>query len=233
MTPLSKKLLESIPSSWDKAESWLEATLVAIQQLTHKQLMAAEFTSLEWLDIAQEPTSPFGLHTSESWRKFVLATFLADTASYPTPTDQVNFDRLLFIMYNFPQGFRTWWVKPQNSPWLPIGYTGWYPMVETAFTTFKATPERLTNRMVLPATQSPFLYLFNFSVAPQAKKLPLTKALMTAYVDNIRQQNPQGLACITVSEDGIRAAKRLGMFYTGSIQTNGSKEDVWISQITS
>lgn len=216
----AEELLSEIPdfSSWERAIAWIEERkrpLDASQE--------AQFRSLEWSDIIEPRSGVFGLYSVENWRKFVLATFLADVISYSNPSDQVNFDRLLFVMHAFPQGFRTWWMKGKNKPWRPVGYTAWYPMLETMFETFEKHPEKLKSRMVVPhiLEQGPLIYLFNFSVAPALKKQPLTKVLMTQFADDIKRQNPQGLACITVSEDGMRIAKRFGMTRSGYMGEEG------------
>ena len=65
--------------------------------------------------------------------------------------------------------------------------------------------------------ENPYLYLFNFSVAANFKKSPLSKALMTRFAQDVSAQNPAGLSCITVSEDGVRTAMRFGMKHAGSV----------------
>lgn len=225
-------LLEDVPdfTSWDEAQRWIED----IKTLPQQDMADAQFATLEWSDIQEQPESSFGFYASANWRKFVLATYAADLMSYPEPVDQVNFDRLLFVMHAFPQGFRTWWIKPANKPWRPVGYTGWYPMLDTMFETFQNSPEKLKNRMVVPnnaaSADGPILYLFNFSCAPQLKKTALTKALMTMCAADIAKQNPKGLACITVSDDGIRIAKRFGMTCSGYLTIDNTPEGVFVTK---
>lgn len=225
-------LLEGVPdfTSWDEAEEWIKD----MQEWPLDGFNNAQFATLEWSDIQEEPESSFGLYSSANWRKFVLATFAADLASYQEPVDQVTFDRLLFVMNAFPQGFRTWWVKTSSQPWRPVGYTGWYPMLDTMFETFQNSPEKLKNRMVVPnsaaSVDGPLLYLFNFSVATPLKKSALTKALMTMCAEDIAKQNPKGLACITVSDEGIRIAKRFGMTCSGHLTIDNTTEGVFVTK---
>lgn len=227
-----EKLLKNVPdfTSWKDARLWINQGLTNAQQMTPKLASETEFLALDLDDIEKERNFPFGLYASEKWRKFVLATFLADLVSYPTPIDQVNFDRLLYVMHAFPQGFRTWWMRLPDHSWWPAGYTGWYPMLETMYELFQKNPEKLKDRTVVPdATKrpNPYLYLFNYSLAPQLKKTALSKALMESYVNDISKQNAKGLACITVSEDGIRVAERLGMVCKGYLHLDGSTEGVY------
>lgn len=239
MNSISSKVdifLKTIPdfSCWEKARHWLQQSQEVIHNYEFNLLSPQETFFLDYVEI-QEPTEPlFRLFSSQNWRKFVLSTFLADLVSYPKLVDQVDFDRLLFVMHAFPQGFRIWWRKFPNQVWLPVGYTGWYPMLETHFEIFEHHPEKLKDRMVVPYPSSlrnqPYLYLFNYSVIPCLKRSPLTKQLMEKYAQDINTQQARGLACITVSEDGTRVAHRFGMKYSGALNFNGNLERVYVKR---
>lgn len=162
------QLLDFVPdfSSWNEAASWIKKG----QSISFTK--CENIASLEWKECQEKGKVPFGLYSSKVWRKFALAIFLADLVSYPTPSDQVNFDRLLFLMHAFPEGFRVWWIE-QEGIWWPVGYSGWYPMLETTFKLFEKESEKIKNRMVVPnlsTDQQKPLYLFNFSVIPSLKK---------------------------------------------------------------
>lgn len=234
MTGNEIKLLETVPdfSSWDTALLWLEQGRKQVSNYIPKNVSSNEMVSMDWSDVEQKSQSPLGMYSVENWRKFVLATFLADLVSYENPVDQVSFDRLLFVMHAFPKGFRTWWVKLSDGSWWPVGYTGWYPMLQTMYELFEKKPGALKNRIVVPdvgGDRSGYLYLFNFSVAPGWKKTLLAKNLMKTYVQDIIEQKALGLACITVSEDGMRLAKRLGMECSGQLTIDGSVEGIYVS----
>jgi len=213
------QLLDYVPdfSCWEEAASWIKKG----QDLVVNK--SDNIASLEWKECQEKGAFPFGLYSSKNWRKFALATFLADLVSYPTPSDQVNFDRLLFVMHAFPEGFRVWWIE-QEGIWWPVGYTGWYPMLETTFKLFEKESEKIKNRMVVPnlSTDQPKpLYLFNFSVIPSLKKSSLSRQLMKKYVEDINAQNASGLTCITVSPEGQHVARRFGMSLTGHVDGEG------------
>lgn len=229
-SPGAETLLEAIPDflDWNKALLWIEEG----QKVLQPSLMMTEnnIFELSWSDIALPSTSSFGFYPLENWRKFVLAVYFADLVSYKNPIEQVNFDRLLFVMHAFPQGFRVWWIQVSDL-WLPVGYSAWYPMLESAFELFKRNPERIKDRMVVPAPsieKSPYLYLFNFSAMPSLKGSLLTKQLIKHFIQEIQNFGYSGLACITVSEDGARIAKRLGMDHTGNFNLAGSIEGVYL-----
>ncbi len=226
-------VLKAVPdfSDWEQSRLWIKSEMQIVSHLDPEFVVKAEFRALEWKDLAQPSQPPFGLYSLENWRKFALATFMADLGSYPNPVDQVNFDRLLFVMHAFPQGFRTWWIKCQDQIWRPVGYTGWYPMFDNFYAWMKNHPELLRDRMVAPNTYGsvtrPPLYLFNFSAIPALKKSALSKALMKEFFADIQAQKARGLACITVSEDGVRIANRLGMICSGYLQIGNSTEGVY------
>lgn len=231
-------LLNTIPDfvNWEEAILWMQEGQQLAAQLTPQDAFDAEIQSLEWRDIEQKGESPFGLFASENWRKFVLATFLADIVSYQNPSDQVNFDRLLYVMHCFPQGFRTWWIKFANGTWWPVGYTGWYPMLDTMYDLFEQNPGKLKDRMVVPNVSSvetsPYIYLFNYSVAPPLKESGLSSMLMKCCVQDVTAQNAKGLACITVSEDGVRIAQRFGMQCSGYLNLSGNPEGIYTLRIS-
>lgn len=194
-------------------------------------ILKEELISLEWKQINDSHDPLFGLYASINWRKFVLAVFFADIVSYMEEVEQVSFERLLFVLHRYPQGFKTWWIKIGGAYW-PVGYTGWYPMSKTAYEVFKNAPDSLSDRMVVPeisTNKHPFLYLFNYSVAPQFKKTILSKILVKEFVEEIKKQEPKGLACITVSEEGEKVASQFGMRHTGNLIMDKSKEKVFTS----
>lgn len=224
-----ESILRSIPDFYDEEEAlrWIIKGKQLIQELDPSSIADDSISYLEWNGTNQKQDVLWGLYSSVKWRKIVLATFLADLVSYSEPADQVNFDRLLYVMHQFPTGFRTWCVRLSDQSWWPVGYTGWYPMLETTFEQFENNSSTLKNRMVVPELSSKYLYLFNFSVAPQFKKSVISSMLLKQYIQDICAQKAQGLACITVSNDGVRVAKSLEMEYSGDISVEGHSESVF------
>ena len=114
------------------------------------------------------PPGPLGRHGDRGWRAFAWGTFLADLASYPAPVDQVDLARLLHVLAVFPGGFRLWGAEAPGLGWVPVGYSGWYPIAESSFTLLEQHPASLRDRMVapLPAVDpaGSFLHVFNVSI---------------------------------------------------------------------
>jgi hypothetical protein len=221
--------LASVPdwSDGSQVESWLLETRTRVGQLTREPLPeSAVFYMGAPGGEGGASLGPLGGYASERWRKWVLCLYAADLLSYPLARDQVEFDRLAFLVSRFPQGFQLVLVRAGEC-WLPVGYTGWYPMGPSAFDAFEKNPGALTSRMVVPE-QSAYLYLFNFSVAPLFKKTSLSMQMMQNYAQTIRSRNPMGLAAITVSQEGRRVVERFGLSPRGELRTSSSVESVYI-----
>jgi hypothetical protein len=101
-----------------------------------------------------------------------------------------------------------------------------------AYDVFKTKPHELKDRLVVPNINGENVYLFNYSVASIFKKTPLSRALMKMYVEDVEAQNFQGLSCITVSDDGVRIARRFGMSHSGNLNFQGSVEGVFVTTST-
>jgi hypothetical protein len=228
-----QSLLTIIPDflEWEKARLWLEEGQKLMQSAPN--IKKINIRVLEWSDIALPATPYFGLYSLEIWRKFAFAVYFTDLISYQNPIERESFERLLFILHAFPQGFRIWWMRIHDL-WLPVGYSAWHPMLETAFEVFENSPERLKDRMVVPCKLSqdpPFIYLFNSSAAPHLNKSLLTKRLMQYFIRDIENTHYKGLACITVSKDGDRVATRLKMRHAGDFSIGDSLEGVYVKRI--
>ncbi len=112
-SPEKLALLDSVPDwgDWTRLTDWINQR----QELESSWQAAltggrndSNWISLEWNEIATPTLPPFGYYSSPLWRKFVTAAYFADLCSYPAPDDQVSFERLLFVMHAFPQGFKVW-----------------------------------------------------------------------------------------------------------------------------
>lgn len=227
MHPISKKLISTIPdwSNWKKAEAWLTQGRKTAKSLDPKK----PFYAMSWDSLQTKAFSPFGFYSETNWRKFVLGIYLADLISYSIPADQVRFDHLAFTLQKFPQGFTLWWSHgPQG--WWPAGYTAWIPIQEAQFKIFLNSPQSLTERLVIPQETvkgRPWLYLYNYSVAPNLKGSALTQALIKGYSKTILALRPKGFATVTVSNDGRRVAQKFGMKRTGSFKIQNTLDVVY------
>lgn len=92
---------------------------------------------------------------------------------------------------------------------IPAGIRCW----SLRTSSFEKYPHTLEDRTVVPCGLMdgcrPYLYLFNYSVAPELKGGIISKRLVKSLSEDVKAQLSAGLACITVSDDGVRIAKRL------------------------
>lgn len=219
-------LLESVPDPFATAEVGRRVDELLSAASAFADAAEAPFAALDLAAVA-EPSGPLGRDGNPAWRRAVFATLLADWASYEAPVDRAEFPRLAFVANRFPAGFRVWFAG-RAGEWLPVGYTGWYPIEEYAFDRlFRGTPA-LRDRMFVPLTSAPasggFLYLFNYSAARPFRKSRLTRELLTSYASDVEAQRARGLSAITVSPDGVRVASRFGLAKTGEFEIDGAVE---------
>lgn len=224
----TRDALLEIPGDWADADAWLEARLATLKHL------ALSASSMEPVLYEEESGDVFGRYGRRRWRSFVLGTFLADLACYPEPVDQVGFERLAYVVHVFPRGFRLWGCEVPGIGWLPVGYSGWYPIAATSFELLEQKASSLRDRMVVPLPEvepgGSFVYVFNFSIVPELRGTPASKRLVRALADDLAAAQPRGLAAITVSPEGARVVERFGMKRTGTLVIGGCEEQVFTSR---
>jgi hypothetical protein len=219
-------MLPPDPFDTPAAEAWLARGLARMATIANADQAARSFTSVT-PDPSPSRLGPLG---DPLFRRTVLATYLADLASYPAPGDQVSFERLAYAMASFPHGFRTYWAELDDERW-PVGYAAWHPMQARAFDDFVERPATLRDRRVVPAPLAtdarPYVYLFNYSVAPAFRGTALSSALVKRLAADLEAVRPAGLAAIVVSDEGRAVAERFGLCETGMLPHDGAIERVY------
>ena len=237
---LPDALLESVPDwgSWSEARDWLEEGLALVAQLSATAGEPGRFMTTS-VTAPSPRVRRFGMYGDSTWRRQVLATFVADLVSYAVPVNQVSFDRLAFVMHAFPTGFRVFWAQGADGRWWPVGYSGWYPVLPSTFALLSDHARSLRDRMVAPAPaptsqrEGPFVYLFNYSVAHALRRTALSSSLVKRLAADVAAVKPAGLATIAVSADGCGVAERFGMKPTGTFMLDGEEEIVLVARFGS
>jgi hypothetical protein len=179
-------------------------------------------------DIKQKRDEYFSYITNHTWQEFLLSIYYADRVSYTKQADQVDFPRLLYIVDAFPSGFTVWQASANNKT-QPVGYTGWYYVEKNTFDMVAQMQHNnivITNRFFLPSKEkTPYLYLFNYSIAPALNHSQYSRELIKNYVSELSAIRYDGLFCATVSDDGIRIAEKFGMKKIGSINDS---DDIYL-----
>jgi hypothetical protein len=171
----------------------------------------------------------------EALGRFALGLLWADWACYRAPVDRAGWARMRRVVEAFPRGFRLWWVSAPGGGWVPVGYTGWYPICAQTFARLEDAPASITDRgQVAPLgagePDEGWVYVFNYSALPCAWGTGLTRALLGALGRDIAQA--RGLSTVCVSPQGARVAvgfARQGfeMAHRGVCVVGGCEEDVY------
>jgi hypothetical protein len=191
------------------------------------------FLPVELADFAPADQSAFGLYPFADLQRFILALFAADLGCYVAKVDQVNFERLVYVVHSYPQGFRLWFGRTAADGWVPVGYSGWYPISEASFELLERRPGSLRDRMIVPAVDARprFAYVFNYSLTRPWRRVPFSRRLLASLDKSLPRQLLEGIATITVSGDGARVARRFGMAPSGTFVIDGSEEQAWAGRI--
>ena len=220
-------------SDWTALSNWLANRLDALRGETARDLahQADSVFCIAGEDVAAScASSPFGRYAASAWRSFASAIFCADLGCYDTAADQVNFERLLFVLHAYCEGFRLWALNDAHGGLLPVGYSSFYPIAEATFAQLERADPSLANRLIAPvATQPgerPFVYLFNYSIVAPLRRTTASRRLIHGMLSDLQRHAPRGLATITVSADGVRVASRCGMKQTGRVDFAGLSEAV-------
>jgi hypothetical protein len=176
---------------------------------------------------------PLGAYAAEIWRRWASGIFVCDWACFDRPSDRVDFLRLLYIVSFFPAGFSLWLANVRGEEWIPVGYTGWYPIAGPVFDMMYDNPESITHRGVIMPVESgthPYVYLFNYSVIPQLRKTRHSARIVKSLARELESIRPRGMATIAVSEDGARVAARFGLSHRGTMRFQGEEEEVYVAR---
>lgn len=209
----------------EKVGAWADALVMPIMQADLKKTPLSRFDTFGLDDVGGPAALP----------RFVNMAMLADWVSYAPPlfsiADRCLYQRMDKVVRSFPRGFQIISCQHDDLGFIPIGYTGWYPIAPEIFDKFMRTPEQLTDRgqAVALAEVDPmgcFVYLFNYSIVQPLRHSKVSKKMLEALTDVLSNYAKMGAACVTVSEDGRRIARRYGLKKTGVMTHMGETEDV-------
>jgi hypothetical protein len=230
MTPGPMTLLAAVPDPFEPwaVEGWMSERIQAVGDVRPDRDGARPFVPVEVPSPAMG--HPLGEWGDGRFRRALLALLLADWVSYDSADDRVDFGRLAFVVGRFPRGFRLWFSEVDGLGWVPVGYTGWYPIDPTTFDQLLAGAPVHADRAVVPLREvgpAPVLYLFNYSVARPFRRTAASRRLLSAYFADVEAQSPGGLAAITVSGDGSRVAARAGLAPVAELRSGTCLEHVY------
>lgn len=193
------------------AADWLETTVRRARALA----WAPELELLDRaLPAAEAEAGPLGPLGSERFRRLILALLAADWASYDG-TERAELERLALSAARFPRGFRLYAARlPHRGALIPVGCAAWYPVA--AGTTRALAGGVIPARAVVPDPAGEERYVWSYALAPGFRKTPAARRLLATLAAELDAAGPAPRVCVTVSDDGARVARRLGMAPVGA-----------------
>ena len=216
--------LAVLPESADRVtvDAWATGIAGSLRTSSFDAARRASFTSVSAEDVADTPL----------FARFINGALAADWACYEAEADRADFARLRNVIDTFPRGFRLWLCRADDGSFLPVGYTGWYPISEEAFTKAYDNPLLLTHRRELwpRATLSPegdYLWLFNYCILADLRRSVQSRMMLQNYAHDFTLISVRGLAAAVLSDESKRVVARFGMTYRGDMTHNGVSENVF------
>ncbi|MBV8060581.1 MAG: hypothetical protein JO126_06680 [Alphaproteobacteria bacterium] len=218
----------------DKALSaWLEYKLALLQGASYTQDVIDSFSPCV---LESVPASDYGVEASPAWRRFFLATLLADWASYESKVDRADVARLKYIMSSAYPYFKLWTCCMPNGEVTPVGYTAWYPIARFVFEALRKDPAQIDDRgTFLPLRggigKSPkHAYVFNISIVPPLRNTVCAQKMMHSLRAEGRRYRQANIAAIAVADEGCRLAQLAGLKKVGRVTVQGESESLFIKQ---
>jgi hypothetical protein len=214
-------------------EEWVNSRIALLQRTVFTPEVKATFQSYELKDC---PSHAFGSEASSDWRRFFLATLLADWACYDQTADRADYARLKYIMTSAYRYFRVWCCRLPDGNLVPVGYTGWYPIAKFVFEGLSKYQTQIDDRgIVMPLRYAPpedirYAYAFNVSVIKPLRNTLCSRRMIRAYQKDAKSLGSAGIAAITVGPDGVKFSKLAQLTDRGTVIVQGEKETLFLKE---
>jgi len=232
---MNRNLLDALPDpqgmDFDALLCWVNARVEAIRQTAFTPDLQNTFACVT-LDTL--PEHPLGVEALASWRKFFLATLVADWVSYGRPSDRADFSRLKYIMSSAYRTTRLWGCRLADGSFAPVGYTTWYPIAQFVFEGVLRHQVDLNDRGIFAPLRFAdldkvdYAYVFNISLVEGLINTPCSKKPILELIrDGVRHPETNVLA-VTVAEQGRKFSDIMGFEQAGEITVQGEKELLFV-----
>ncbi|MDD3030145.1 MAG: hypothetical protein PHS57_07705 [Alphaproteobacteria bacterium] len=216
---------------FDEIETWVNQRVAAIQRASFAPECTKTFGAVTLETI---PPSPFGPEASTAWRRFFLATLLADWACYETPQTRVDVARLRYILTTAYPTTRVWGMTLEDGLFTPLGYTCWYPIDPLIAEAVLKNPEAIHDRgLILPlrfveSTKASHAYLMNISLAPSLRNAECVRKLTHAFQKEIASAAHLTFLAITLDPHEERLCRIGGFSSAAIIEVQGDHEQLCV-----
>ena len=219
--------------SYGDTLAWLNGRMAALEAGDFTQNVTDTFAPME---LPGEYTHPLGPEASPEWRRFLLATLLADWACYDKPVDRVDFPRLKYIMTSAHRYFRVWFCRLPDGQMTPVGYSAWYPIAKFVYDGVLANPEGVDDRgaflplrFVTPGDIQ-YIYVLNISIVKGLRNTVFSRRMIRAFQADALRQKQARIIAVTVDEAGRKFSRIEDFSHTGDITVQGESEGLFIRQ---
>lgn len=215
----------------DEILNWVNERIAAIRDTAFTPEITSTFESLEFQEDIKHPLGP---ESSATWRRFFMATLLADWASYDHQVDRADFSRLKYIMATAYRYTRLWFCRLSDGKYTPVGYSAWYPIQKFVFDSVLAHPESIDDRAVLMPHRSvdkkqiKYAYVFNISVIVELLNTRYSQKVIRAFRRDGQGLEHVPMLAIAVASAGIKFS-RVGNFKpAGTFTIQGEQETLFV-----
>lgn len=218
----------------DELLSWVESKVRYLHQAVYDKNTIEGCYSEEWHNW-QEEGVPIG-EASASWRRFFVATLLADWACYDKSIDRADVPRLRSVLLSAYRFFRLWFCLFPDGERLPVGYSGWYPISSDLFERLKSNPSLITDRGafkpldVSTGEAVKYAYGFNVSIIKPLQNTLVSRRLLRAYCKDAFKLGDVGIAAITVGDAGSRFSELLKLRPSAKLVVEGDVEELFLRE---
>ncbi len=219
--------------SADEVLDWIDSRIAAIAATDFTQGVTGSFTEHR---LTEEFAHPLGAEASPSWRRFLLATLLADWACYDRPVDRVDYPRLKYIMSSSHRYVRLWTCRLADGQVTPVGYSAWYPIAkfihDGVLSDHGSVDDRgafMPLRFVAPEDVR-YGYVLNISIVGKLRNTPFSGRMIRAFQREAAQHPDVGLIAVTVDEAGRKFSRIANFDHHGDITVQTEPEGLFVKR---
>lgn len=228
-----KDFLDPHTLSHDALAEWAEAQVGLLNRLSLTPELLATFQPYE---LTEEIDHPLGAEGSAQWRRFFLATLVADWACYPAPVDRADYARLKYIMTSAYRYFRLWGCRSETGEFLPVGYSAWYPIAPFVFDSLRNDPSQIDDRGVfmplrfVKPDDISCAYAFNISIVAPLRNTVCAQRMIRAFNrDKQKYKGVRNISAITVSPEGTKFSNLGNLRAAGEVTVQGESETLFLN----
>jgi hypothetical protein len=228
-------LLDSLPDpqtqDFDDTLAWIEKQIAVMNLIRFTPELATHFVAVE---LKEDFVHECGPEAFPLWRKFFLATLLADWATYEHPTDRVDYARLKYIMTSAHRYTRLWCCRLSDGTVMPVGYTAWYPIAKSVYEGAVRDSASIDDRgYFMPLRNAKvedvrYSYAFNINIIASLRNTVCSYKLIRACQHDLTGPLKQAhVLAVAVDDAGQKFLQMMKFNPVGAITVDGEEETLF------